>query len=340
MIFILSKKGFDSSNGGIPSPAFAPTKNEKGEEHYYPYLSLPIPYSENYCGPKGNKLTYSEITKELVLPGQKKQMSHLICDLIGRKYLWVNEKSSTRCVCDAYCHYDPMLDRWWKKGKEDDGFEAGLGQTGSFASSIDDVLSKNDGKEDVVFLFWGLFHEATWDNENEAYTFIDGNDFYAIWGFMKICGAIRTIQELQDHQFIKEHHAHVEMLPDGVVPKAKQEVIYYSTEGNDWIGDESFPHYGVFSYDPKDRDKNEGLILSTKEGTRPREWKLPPCFNGSLSHQESKADANGREDTPFTISKRAQECVLTGENYGDCNSYLSNIFKHGIDTMQPDKTNS
>lgn len=117
MRLILSRKGFDSSSGGCPSPIFPDGT----------MLSLPIP-------DRSSRIAYREIEQRGVNIGQ------VVADLTG----------DTRRL-RHYAHLDPDLDRdAWPRA---DGWRPLFGQTGTAQGH----LRNQSVQADDLFLFFGLF---------------------------------------------------------------------------------------------------------------------------------------------------------------------------------------
>lgn len=163
MKVILSRKGFDSSYGGIPS-AIMPDKG-KG------LVSFPIPRrTETYL----SNLHYGG-----------KSYKELHADLAG----WNGDMS---------CHLDPDLDcsrHDLAKGKE---FVAAFGQSGRALKVLQDA---GVGEGDL-FLFFGWFRHVMKD-ENGSYRYVrkgrsyEGNDLHLIWGYLQVGKILKTADEIR-----------------------------------------------------------------------------------------------------------------------------------------------
>ena len=120
MKIILSRKGFDSSNGAQPNPIM-PDKT---------LVSLPIPY--------GNGLKYS------------------VPSIRGRSYFDIIKqlKSKTKIDENSYCHLDP--DIRYDTIKRNNNWKGLFGQSGAAQTHL---MNQGVGKNDI-FLFFGWFKEA------------------------------------------------------------------------------------------------------------------------------------------------------------------------------------
>jgi hypothetical protein len=117
MKIILSKKGWDTMFGGLPSPIIGGA-----------ITSLPIPE-------KGNGARFSD----LVISSHE-----TICDVVKRHYPKVFEK-----IGDAECHADPNLVNYF-------GAENFLGSVGQVDSAFGH-LKNQGVKVGDLFIFYGLF---------------------------------------------------------------------------------------------------------------------------------------------------------------------------------------
>jgi len=116
---ILSRKGFDSGYGGIPSPILPDGR----------LMSLPIPATHDVC-------TFSDLN----MPGV--DVGHIIADLSRHKY-----------SMNTTIHLDPDLDR--APTSRFRGWRPALGQTGNAQSHLRDM---GVGRGDV-FIFFGWFRQ-------------------------------------------------------------------------------------------------------------------------------------------------------------------------------------
>jgi len=153
MKIILSRKGFDSSNGEWPSPILPGDR----------LRSLPIP---DCC----SNIKYSEIYKDNEYPTGKIVESLTKC-VKCREY---EIKGST------HAHLDPDIDRN-SLARRADGWRGVFGQCGSSQSHLG---NQGVGVGDL-FLFFGLFQKAKGDVENLE--FINGEPKkHVIWGWLQV----------------------------------------------------------------------------------------------------------------------------------------------------------
>ena len=129
MKVILSRKGFDSQNGGQASPILPDGT----------LLSLPIPSSDD--------VLFSEIHWK----------SHSYLDIIRQL------KLSTRLDIDSHCHLDPDLRR--ETVHREKGWMPAFGQTGA---SLTELRNNGVGVGDI-FLFFGWFRHTEYRNGKLVY---------------------------------------------------------------------------------------------------------------------------------------------------------------------------
>lgn len=164
MKVILSRKGFDSDNGGYPSPILP-----NGE-----MVSLPIPSS--------NKIHYSDIRTD------KSTCYDLMKDLKPKiKYndKWKTLSKNTRC------HLDP--DIYKNAITRESGWKPCFGPSVSAQTH----LKNQDVKEDDLFLFFGWFKRTRTQNNIRSFykddSYKDG--FHAIFGYFQI-GEIKKLDTI------------------------------------------------------------------------------------------------------------------------------------------------
>lgn len=209
MKVILSRKGFDSANGGILSPIF-----EDGT-----MLSFPIP-SKEY---EKDHIRYDELICNGI------SLDKLLADL-GYKG-------------EPCCHLNPDLDieRRIKKISE---WKPTFGQINQSASYlINNGVSKGD-----LFLFFGNFmHVVEVDGKFKyARRTITSSDTYygravqVIWGYLQV-GDIITDPELQKQFFWHPHSCRKR------ITEEKNNLIFTATDRLSFAPD--MPGCGVLSYD-------------------------------------------------------------------------------------------
>lgn len=171
---ILSRKGFDSSSGGIASPVI----DDK-------FFSLPIPEG-------GSGLSFDK----LKVFGGNYSVLQLIRDLGSKKEF-------------TECHMDPNLCPELYGLDETDGWSPAFGQEGG---ALTHLLTTNNVQPHAVFLFFGRFREAKL--HQGKYEFCDKPDFHAIYGFMEVGEILLINKDkkcilTQDQQKKYGNHPHV-----------------------------------------------------------------------------------------------------------------------------------
>ena len=167
MKVILSRKGFDSSNGGILSPIM-----EDGTP-----ISFPIPSNDKdsfddlvYCGQ-----SYAKILQDL------------------------NYKENPLY---PNCHVDPDLTMDRRKFAIDN-WRPIFGQVSSSAIYLMNTVKVEVGD---LFLFFGNYHKVICNNGKYQYIrktgdFYSDNDLQLIWGYMQVGNIIRDAEEQQKYQW-------------------------------------------------------------------------------------------------------------------------------------------
>lgn len=172
MKIILSRKGFDSANGGIVSPIFADGT----------LMSFPIPDK--------NELedTYDDLQYH------------------SRTYREILDNLHYKDTSDYHCHVDPDLDCGRRKNIPENWVPI-FGQINSSARYL---LSKEYSvQEGDIFLFFGNFHAVEEQDGSFRYVrrtgdFYKDNDLQIIWGYLQI-GRIITDK---DEQIAMKWHPH------------------------------------------------------------------------------------------------------------------------------------
>lgn len=217
MKVILSRKGFDSANGGIVSPVFPNGK----------MLSFPIPSKD--------------IEKDCI------KYSDLCFDGIGLDELLRNlgysfEKNS------EYCHLDPDLDKSRRKS-EIEGWKAAFGQINQAAG----YLNNQEVEEGDLFLFFGNFRHIKMINgiyryarkSIEATSDYYGKPFQAIWGYMQVERKIIEPNEIMEYRW----HPHACTKRNDPNGGDKNNTLYIPRRTLSFRPD--LPGYGLFDFDEK-----------------------------------------------------------------------------------------
>lgn len=224
MKVILSRKGFDSANGGIASPIF-----EDGT-----MLSFPIPSKDV----KKDKIRYDG----------------LICNGISLECLLrdLGYKGNSKC-----CHLDPDLtsDRRKAPIKE---WKPAFGQINQSATYLlNQGISKND-----LFLFFGNFRHIEQHDGKFRYVHKNsqntdpyyGREIQAIWGYLQVGEILRSPEEQKEY-FWHPHSCAERMYNE------KNNLIFTPTERLSFAP--QMLGYGLFNYDTKRVLSAEGQSKAT-----------------------------------------------------------------------------
>ncbi len=148
MKVVLSRKGFDSSNGGIVSPIF-----EDGS-----IISFPIPSNDSDC--------FSDLQYEGISYG----------DILSDLHYRGNE----------HCHIDPDLDQS-KRKKSIDGWIPAFGQIDSSATYLKNIRIK-EGDLFLFFGNFHFVEKAAghYRYVRKSGDFYKDNDLQVIWGYLQV----------------------------------------------------------------------------------------------------------------------------------------------------------
>ncbi|MHA2854206.1 Nmad3 family putative nucleotide modification protein [Paenibacillus lautus] len=171
MKIILSRKGFDSSAGGYPSPHLV----DSGR-----LISFPIPEDEDV----DTGVSYSDLRVD---------QNHTYLDLMEQ--LGIRKYSNGSSV-----HLDPDINASVPQRKHSE-WRGIFGQS----SAAQAHLSKKKVKEGDLFLFFGWFKDAI--RTATGYRYVNGTHRHIIWGYMQI-GDIERINKAGQYDNWKLCHPH------------------------------------------------------------------------------------------------------------------------------------
>ncbi|MCD4694087.1 hypothetical protein K8R62_01885 [bacterium] len=167
MKIIFSRKGFDSSAGGYPSPII----NNK-------LLSLPIPdesekkgYTDLWC----DDINFYQTMQQLI-----------------RNDIRLNDKK-IKLDKKTKCHFDPDIDRNTLKNREKN-WRPMFGQIDGAQTH----LKNQDVQIGDLFLFFGWFKFTKTTKETKRLMYC-GDDKHIIWGYFEIGQIIKTIKENKEY---------------------------------------------------------------------------------------------------------------------------------------------
>jgi hypothetical protein len=198
---IFSRKGFDSSAGGIASPIFPD----------FTLFSIPIPSDD-----REDEQNY----KDLAFSYKQESIADILNDLSKKSIVKQGYTSSCNYKTQR-CHHDPMH----IQTEEYDGIVFG-----QYDRAAGHLRNKKVSEGDI-FLFYGWFKEVeknsdTWQYKQKA------KDLHLIWSYM-VVGEVYSIetpqqreQLLKTHPFLKEH-PHMKIEKDKTT---KTNTLYLSKE--------------------------------------------------------------------------------------------------------------
>ena len=211
MKFILSRKGFDGSTGRMASPIM-----EDGG-----LLSLPIPVTKK--GEEG--ISYDEL-----------RFGELNLDTI------IDELSKGRFNYEK-AHLDPDLDE--KRYTREKGWRPVFGQTNGAQTYLENRGVVKD--EDCLFLFFGWFKDARYDETNELRYVSGARNLHVLFGWLQV-GDIHKVGVKQPDKWLI-YHPHIQN--EGINEYRNNNTIYIASDklklfgepicGKDGGG--TFPHF-------------------------------------------------------------------------------------------------
>ncbi len=281
MKVILSRKGFDSTSGGHPSPVFSngtmlsmPIPVHPKDNFETPYCCLKLPEGIQLPSEFGECVSYSEIINRLYGGNPSYYYEEK-----------ENDKKVARKIQTEYCHPDPDLLNY--KGCTKGGKWKGLfGQTGISESH----LRNQKVCVDDLFLFFGRFQHVCNDGKIE----MKGREFHAIWGYMQVGRVYRDkniVKQLEcDHPHKNDKHFR------NAKGKITANTVY---EARDFLTfADGVKGADIFDYHSKrELTKNDSKLVSV--------WDMPDCFEGyGITYHKEKCGKN------FKSTGRGQEFVI------------------------------
>lgn len=175
---ILSRKGFDSGNGGYPSPILPGDK----------MISLPIPSP-------GDHISYSELN----LKYQNKDYYDTYYDLMKELRPTIMRRNEGKILLrkDTKCHLDPdIYENVFDRKK---GWRPLFGPDGSAQTH----LEKNGLEIDDIFLFYGTFRKTVYDDGRLIFDPIFPKK-HIIFGYLQV-GEIETRPKTKVPKWMRYH---------------------------------------------------------------------------------------------------------------------------------------
>lgn len=220
MRVILSRKGFDSANGGIVSPIF-----EDGT-----MLSLPIPSKDKEI----DSIAYVDL-----------RCGDIDVDKVLHDLGYYSKKQNQDSCAHRFCHLDPDLSRERRK-LVPNGWEPAFGQINQAAGYLNNCQV---GERDL-FLFFGNFRHV--ELKDGKYRYVryakdNGDPYYgreiqAIWGYLQVDQKLTTPEELSKFDW-HPHSCKQRIFNE------KNNTIY--TAMKELSFNSELSGYGLFKYDQK-----------------------------------------------------------------------------------------
>jgi len=271
---ILSRKGFDSTAGGYPSPILDARE----------LISFPIPENMAHATPDYRKLP------RIRYADHKTSQGITYLDLLSQLLPPNNQNLKFReeriPLEEAFCHYDPQIYNP-STHSETPKYKGLFGQT---KSALGHLVKENIGAGDL-FLFFGWFRD-TKRKPDGTYEYVQGTDKHVIWGWLEVERVIDVKRDkVQDSDLRK--HPHFSLVRD-------ENKVFVSKDKLSFLPD--LPGAGVFQYHDK-------LVL-TKKGMSRSKWDLPAYFKGKISYH---TEASFKKDY-FQSAGIGQEFVVDADD--------------------------
>lgn len=291
MKVVLSRKGFDSSNGRVPSPIFPDGR----------MLSLPIP-ARNDAFRLGD-LRFGDVDVARLASALKARRG---------KSEFMDAATPVHLDPDIHAELVPRSLDW----------RPALGQSGAAQSH----LANQGVNEGDLFLFYGWFREIEHREDSHAYR-SGAADRHVIFGWLQV-GSIWNINEQRDALLAKHpgvrQHPHLARLPK--YEEKASNVLYVAADKLRVPGLPSLdlPGAGVFGRLASQR-------VLTAPGMSRRYWRLPGWFYNQgrpqLSYHLDPALWTDEGETALVRSAAiGQEFVLQSEDGDAMAQWLKGIF--------------
>lgn len=273
MKVILSRKGFDSTAGGYPSPIIDESE----------LVSFPIPENLDKVVDSYRSVPGSNYKDHVTQTGMSYDV--LLNQLLPKRNPSLVLEKKRIGLDKAYCHNDPQI--FSKESQATTLKYTGLfGQIGKALAHL-----KNEGVcVGDIFLFFGWFRD-TKNISERVYRYIPNTDKHIIWGWFEV-GSCKNANQISDADDIwLRQHPH-----NFVKDKSIDNIIYIASDKLTMFPD--LPGAGIFKY-------NKKLVL-TKDGMSRSKWDLPRFFKGNISCHNAECF---KKDY-FQSRSRGQEFVV------------------------------
>ena len=294
---VISRKGFDSGTGCIPSPIF-----EDGT-----MLSLPIPDS-------AGTVSYADLTMNGHSYGK------LISDLGGMKQ---SKDGMKRLSADDKVHLDPDLLRSVCQRRA--GWRPSYGQCDSSLT----ILQKHEIGRGDLFLFYGWFRYCELIGGRYQYVKKEP-DLHVIFGYLKVDEMIRISNDpvptwAMDHPHLTD-----------TARKKDNNMLFVGADSLGIEGAEDLPGAAAFHKFKKIDDREESALQLTAPGKSRSWWRLPKWIYPRLgvptlsSHERAERWKSEGEFCLMQNVSRGQEFVLDVQYYPESIEWVRNIINQGV----------
>lgn len=304
MKIVLSRKGFDSSFGGVASPVF--TEDER-------FLSLPIPLNRPE---ETRKLGYKISYHDLNLYGHN--YGQLVEDLSRNKGTRrLRADALVRLGLDLLKDVYPDRDQDWRPL---------FGQLGSAQGH----LSKQGIGRGDIFLFFGLYN---WVRKEKGLYSYEKNEqaFHMLWGWFQIDDVIDLDKPDNKIQAWMKYHPYFYM------PDVKRKALYLGSQDLT-IGQKVMIKGGGVGIFDKYRQE---LQLSRKGSARCTDWLVPAfLYNEDKTklptyHQDPARWRKEGDRYNLTAVSIGQEFVFDSEDHLGATDWIVGLINNGRLSSNP-----
>ena len=290
MKIILSRKGFDSANGGVASPLF----------HDGSAVSLPIPAGRR-CPARFD---------QVMAPGTAYE---------GDIGTLVEQLSRGRVCARGRCHIDPDLDA--ETTEHDGAWQAAFGQVGAAQSH----LKKERVGVGDLFLFFGWFRQAeevdgTWRYRRDA------PSLHRLFGWLQIGEILQIGEDVQRARSklprLRRHpHLWGYWDDDNTVYVARDELLLAGAQGGT-------AGAGLFGPDPGGRLVLTAAGARTRSEWRlPAAFKPGETHPGLSYHRDPKRWSKTSGQTRVRAVARGQEFVLDANGREEAVAWAASLWR-------------
>ena len=268
MKVILSKKGLDSTKNNACNLLIDDGKTKE-------LVMIPIPNDKDTT-------TYKELKLYKNMP---------IYDLL------IENKYYSTKIKNMQCHADPNISNFFK-------VKPFLGSVGQCMSAQSLLKNQKINKGDI-FIFFGLFNEATFDG-NKLSIHDYSNLKHIMFGYLEIGDIIEPQIDIDLIEKYQKKYPWIDKQPHWNADKykdIKNNCIYIASEHCSF--DNNIPGYGMFNY-------KEDLILTKSNEKCVTHWDLPkPIRDLKITYRSKKETSNEY----FIAARRGQEFVIQENDY-------------------------